>query len=110
MNPAAAIIGAVAGYLFLWLIYHAFRLFTGKEGLGRGDFKLLALLGAWLGWQALPAIVVLASLAGVSLGLARVALKRQQLHQTIPFGPFLALAGWLVLLFREPLLGLYGLV
>jgi len=109
VSPAAAIIGAVAGYLFLWLIYHGFRLFTGKEGLGRGDFKLLALLGAWLGWQALPAIVVLASLAGASVGLARVVLKRQQLHQAMPFGPFLALAGWLVLLLREPLLGFYGL-
>ncbi len=105
--PGDAIIGASAGYLALWLVYQGFKLTTGKEGMGRGDFKLLALLGAWLGWQLLPAIVVLAALAGVSLGLARVLLKKQRHDQAMPFGPYLALAGWLALIWGPALLDLY---
>jgi leader peptidase (prepilin peptidase)/N-methyltransferase len=96
-----SLIGAMAGYLVLWLIYHLFRLLTGKEGMGFGDFKLLALLGAWLGWQALPMIVLLSSLVGAVLGGALLALQRRDRQQTIPFGPYLAIAGWIALLWGE---------
>ena len=93
-----AVIGAVAGYLTLWTVYWAFRLVTGKEGMGYGDFKLLAALGAWLGWQALPQIILLSSLVGAVSGLVQIALKRQQRGATMPFGPYLAAAGWLALM------------
>lgn len=95
---ADAVIGAVAGYLSLWSVYWAFRLVTGKEGMGYGDFKLLAALGAWLGWQALPQIILLSSLVGAVSGLLQIALKRQERGATMPFGPYLAAAGWLALM------------
>lgn len=95
---SSAVIGAVAGYLVLWIIYQIFRLLTGKEGMGYGDFKLLAMLGAWLGWQALPAIIILSSLVGSVVGIGLIVLRRQQRSQPIPFGPYLAIAGWLALL------------
>jgi len=97
-RPAPAIIGAAAGYLSLWSVYHVFRLVTGKEGMGYGDFKLLAALGAWFGWQALPLIVLLSSLAGAVIGLGLIALRRHDRNVPIPFGPFLAAAGWLMLI------------
>jgi len=100
----AAVAGAVAGYLFLWAVYHLFLLLTGKEGLGYGDFKLLALFGAWLGWQALPQILLLASLAGAVTGGALILLRRHDWGRTMPFGPFLAGAGWLTLYLGERLL------
>lgn len=93
----SAVIGAIAGYLVLWLVFWAFKLVTGKEGLGYGDFKLLAALGAWLGWQALPQIILLSSLVGAVSGIAMIALKRQQRGAAMPFGPYLAAAGWLAL-------------
>jgi leader peptidase (prepilin peptidase)/N-methyltransferase len=93
-----AVIGAMAGYLFLWLVYWSFKLMTGKEGMGYGDFKLLAAIGAWLGWQALPLTVVLASVAGALAGIGLVALGRHRRNTPMPFGPFLAAAGLLVLL------------
>lgn len=92
-----SVIGAMAGYLALWLVHHGFRLVTGREGIGHGDFKLLAALGAWLGWTALPAVVVLASLAGAVTGLALVACGRASRGTPLPFGPYLAAAGLLVL-------------
>ena len=92
-----SVIGAMAGYLALWLVHHGFRLVTGREGMGHGDFKLLAALGAWLGWTALPAVVVLASLAGAVTGLALVACGRASRGTPLPFGPYLAAAGLLVL-------------
>lgn len=95
----ASIPGAVAGYLSLWLVYQAFRGITGREGMGYGDFKLLALLGAWLGWQALPTIVLTASLAGVVTGIVLIVLKKHRAENPLPFGPFLATAGWLSLLY-----------
>jgi len=98
-----AVIGAVAGYLFLWSVYWLFKLITGKEGMGYGDFKLLAAIGAWLGWQALPLTIVLASITGALFGVGLIALGRQQRSTPIPFGPFLALAGLLALFQGEAL-------
>ncbi len=93
-----AVIGAVAGYLVLWSLYWGFKLLTGKEGMGYGDFKLLAALGAWLGWQALPLILILASLAGAVVGISLMLLRRQAQGQPMPFGPWLAIGGWIALL------------
>ncbi len=104
-----AVIGAVAGYLLLWSIYWAFRLLTGKEGMGYGDFKLLAALGAWFGWQAIPAIILLASVVGAVVGISLMAFSRHGRDQPIPFGPYLAGAGLLALFFGKPLAALYGL-
>ena len=103
----AAVIGAIAGYLFLWSVYWAFKLLTGKEGMGYGDFKLLGALGAWLGWQALPSVILIAAVVGLIYALGNMALKRQDRHDTIPFGPFLAVAGWVTLYFRDTVLGLF---
>ena len=98
--------GAIAGYLSLWFIYQAFKLVTGKEGMGFGDFKLLALLGAWLGWQMLPLIIILSSLTGAVIGSTLIALGRDR-AKAIPFGPFLAIAGWLALMFGETITAQY---
>lgn len=103
----SAVLGAVAGYLSLWLVYHAFRLATGKEGMGYGDFKLLAALGAWLGWQALPIILLLASLVGAIVGITLILLRGRDRNIPIPFGPYLAAAGWLALLWGDPLITVY---
>ncbi len=94
----ASIIGAVAGYLSLWSVFHLFKLLTGKEGMGYGDFKLLALFGAWLGWQYLPMIILLSSLLGAVIGIAMIVFRRHPAGQPIPFGPYLAAAGWLALI------------
>lgn len=106
-DSTSAILGAVSGFLVLWLVFHLFRVLTGKEGMGRGDFKLLALFGAWLGWQALPQIVLLSALAGAVIGVALIATGRQQKQQPIPFGPFLAIAGWIALLWGEAITDAY---
>ncbi|WP_373378573.1 A24 family peptidase [Cupriavidus nantongensis] len=103
-----AVIGAAAGYLVLWIAYWLFRLLRGKEGMGFGDFKLMAALGAWFGWQALPALVLLSSVAGVLFGLANIALRRQERDTPFPFGPFIALAGVVVLLFGPGVLPLFA--
>jgi leader peptidase (prepilin peptidase)/N-methyltransferase len=94
---ADAVAGAIAGYLLLWSAYWLFRLLRGKEGMGYGDFKLMAALGAWFGWQALPALVLLSSLVGLAFGLANIALRRQDRDTPFPFGPFIAGAGLVVL-------------
>ena len=94
----SAIIGAVAGYLVLWSVHHLFKLLRNKEGMGYGDFKLLALLGAWMGWQYLPAIIIISSLVGSIIGISLIIFKNHQREKPIPFGPYLAIAGWLVLL------------
>lgn len=106
-DPVSAIVGGVAGYLSLWSVYQLFRILTGKEGMGFGDFKLFALIGAWLGWQLLPQVILLSSLVGALVGLTLVALKRQQAERPIPFGPYLAAAGWLALLFGADLNAFY---
>lgn len=100
---SSAVIGAMVGYLSLWTIYQVFRLLTGKEGMGFGDFKLLAALGAWTGWQNLIAIVLLSSLVGALCGLALILLRGRDRQMPMPFGPFLAAAGWIVLLWGEPI-------
>lgn len=97
-NSHDAIIGAIAGYLSLWSVYKLFKLLTGKEGMGYGDFKLLAMLGAWLGWQALPVIILLSSLVGATLGITMILLRGRDHNLPIPFGPYLAIAGWIALL------------
>ena len=104
-----ALWGAVAGYLSLWAIYQAFKLLTGKEGMGYGDFKLLAALGAWFGWTALPAVILLASVVGAVVGIALIVVARHGREVPIPFGPYLAGAGLLALYFREPLGRLFGI-
>jgi leader peptidase (prepilin peptidase) / N-methyltransferase len=101
-----AVIGACAGYLVLWLVYWGFKLATGREGMGYGDFKLLAALGAWLGWQMLLPIVLLSSVAGAILGIAAIVLARRGRHVPIPFGPYLAIAGYVALLYGRQILGL----
>tara|TARA_R110002049_G_scaffold110858_22_gene260049 strand:+ start:12059 stop:12928 length:870 start_codon:yes stop_codon:yes gene_type:complete len=102
-----AVIGAMAGYLILWTIYQVFKLLTGKEGMGYGDFKLLAALGAWVGWQMLPEIILLSSLVGAVCGIALMFVKKRGKEIPIPFGPYLAVAGWLALLLGD---GSYGSV
>jgi leader peptidase (prepilin peptidase)/N-methyltransferase len=103
-SPVAAIIGAVAGYLLLWSIYWAFKLLTGKEGMGYGDFKLLAALGAWFGWHVLPGTLLIAAVAGLAFALAASVLGRRIAGQPMPFGPFLAIGGWIALVAREQVL------
>ncbi|MFV0477233.1 MAG: prepilin peptidase [Parahaliea sp.] len=102
-----AVIGAMAGYLLLWSIYWLFKLLTGKEGMGYGDFKLLAALGAWLGWQALPLIILLSSLVGAVIGIALMLIRKRGRDIPIPFGPYLAIAGWIALLWGETISSAY---
>ena len=99
----ASIIGAIAGYSVLWTVYQLFKLATGKEGMGYGDFKLLALFGAWLGWQYLPVIILLSSLVGAIIGLAMIIFAKKDHNSPLPFGPYLAAAGWLALLWGDNL-------
>ncbi|HEY8554495.1 MAG TPA: A24 family peptidase [Burkholderiales bacterium] len=99
----AAVIGAVAGYGSLWLVYQLYRLLTGREGMGYGDFKLYAALGAWLGWQQLPLVILLASFVGAVVGLLGILLLRRDRSVPIPFGPFLCAAGWIALLWGDAL-------
>ncbi|MBL4851447.1 MAG: prepilin peptidase [Gammaproteobacteria bacterium] len=96
-----AVIGAMAGYLSLWLIYHLFKLVTGKEGMGYGDFKLLAVLGAWLGWQALPTVIFSSALVGAIIGIALIVIRGRDRNIPIPFGPFLATAGWITFMLGD---------
>ncbi len=107
LGPASAITGAIAGYLSLWSVYMGFKLLTGKEGMGFGDFKLLAALGAWLGWLALPLIVLLSAVVGATVGIALIATGKLSREKPMPFGPYLAAAGWLAMLYGEQLSGFY---
>lgn len=102
-----ALLGAVLGYLALWSVYWLFKLITGKEGMGYGDFKLLAVLGAWLGWQLLPVIILLSSLVGAVVGILLIIVRGRDRNIPIPFGPYLAAAGWLSLLWGHELNTLY---
>jgi leader peptidase (prepilin peptidase)/N-methyltransferase len=103
----SSVIGAMAGYLSLWLVYHAYRLVTRKEGMGYGDFKLLGALGAWLGWQMLPLIILLSALVGAVIGIALVVLRGRDHQLPLPFGPYLAAAGLVALIWGEPLISAY---
>jgi leader peptidase (prepilin peptidase) / N-methyltransferase len=104
---AASVGGAVAGYLALWFVFHAYRLIRGKEGMGAGDFKLLAALGAWLGWQLIPSIILLASAVGAIVGIGLIVLRRHDKNVPIPFGPYLAGGGIAALFFGEQLTRLW---
>ncbi len=104
-----AVIGAAAGYLLLWSLYWAYKLLRNREGMGYGDFKLLAALGAWFGWTALPSIILLSSVVGAVVGIGLMIANRKGMDLAIPFGPYLAGAGLLTLYLREPLMGIFGL-
>ena len=106
-DGASSVVGAVAGYLSLWTLYWLFKLATGKEGMGYGDFKLLALLGAWMGWQMLPVIVLLSSLVGAVVGIGLIVLRGRDRNIPIPFGPYLAGAGWIALLWGQEITETY---
>ncbi len=107
VGPQAAIVGAAAGYLSLWSVYWLFKLVTGKEGMGYGDFKLMAVFGAWLGWQALPLIILLSSVVGAVIGISLILVRGHDRNIPIPFGPYIAIAGWIALLWGEQLTGAY---
>ncbi|MCJ8301180.1 prepilin peptidase [Shewanella sp.] len=97
-SPSDALIGAAAGYLSLWSVFWAFKLLTGKDGMGYGDFKLLAVFGAWFGWQLLPLIILLSSIVGAVVGIMLIISKKLNHGNPIPFGPYIALAGWIAMI------------
>ena len=101
IDPRDAIVGAIAGYLSLWTVYQLFKLVTGKEGMGYGDFKLLAALGAWLGWQQLHLIILMSAVVGAIVGIAIMIFKKHDRSVPIPFGPYLAAAGWITMLWGD---------
>ncbi len=103
----SAIMGAIVGYLSLWSVYWGFKLITGKEGMGYGDFKLLALLGAWMGWQMIPLIIMLSSLVGAVIGIGLILFRGRDHNIPIPFGPYLAIAGWIALYWGEAITASY---
>ncbi|MEP1553808.1 MAG: A24 family peptidase [Paraglaciecola sp.] len=107
VSPQDALIGAAVGYLSLWSIYWVFKLLTGKEGMGYGDFKLLAALGAWVGWQHLPVVILLSSFVGAVVGVTLLTVQGKDKSQPIPFGPYLAAAGWLTLMYGDWLVAQY---
>jgi leader peptidase (prepilin peptidase)/N-methyltransferase len=101
-----AVIGAAAGYLLLWSVYWLFKLLTGKEGMGYGDFKLLAAIGAWLGWMSLPTVILISSVVGAIIGIGMIAMSRHGWGKPLPFGPYLALAGLVTMIWGPRLSGL----
>ncbi|MCL9781037.1 A24 family peptidase [Vibrio sp. S4M6] len=102
-----SVLGAISGYLFLWFLYWAFKLITGKEGMGYGDFKLLAALGAWLGWQYLPIVILLSSVVGLIFGLIQLRLQSKGHDHAFPFGPYLSIAGWISIVWGEQIIHWY---
>lgn len=107
MSLTDAVIGAAAGYLSLFTVYWAFKLITGKEGMGYGDFKLLAAIGVWVGWQHLPIVILLSSLVGAAVGIGLMLVKRKDSNLAIPFGPYLAAAGFLTMLYGDHIAAWY---
>jgi leader peptidase (prepilin peptidase)/N-methyltransferase len=107
VSPKDAVIGATAGYLSLWLVFHAFKLVTGKEGMGYGDFKLFAALGAWLGWKLLPLVIILSAATGAVLGVLMIVLRGRDRSAPMPFGPYLAAAGWIAMMYGDSLMNGY---
>ena len=103
----SSLYGAVAGYLTLWFVFQAFKLLTGKEGMGYGDFKLLALIGAWLGWQMLPLVILLSSLVGAVIGILGILILGRDRQLPIPFGPYLSIAGLIALLWGQEIIDSY---
>lgn len=106
-SPTDAMIGAAAGYMSLWSVFWAFKLLTGKEGMGYGDFKLLAVFGAWFGWQMLPLIILLSSLVGAIVGIALIVTKKINKTNPIPFGPYIAAAGWIAMIWGSNITNWY---
>jgi len=107
IEPAQAIIGAAVGYLCFWSVYWVFKLVTGKEGMGYGDFKLMAVFGALLGWQALPMIILLSSLVGAVIGITLLSIQGKDKATPIPFGPYIAIAGWIAMIWGEKITSSY---
>ena len=103
----SSILGAIFGYGILWIVYITFKMITGKEGMGHGDFKLLAVLGAWFGWQSLPLIIILSSLVGAIIGVSLMIFKSHDRNTAIPFGPYLAIAGWVSMLWGPYIMSSY---
>ena len=103
----SSLIGAMLGYGILWIIFLSFKTLTGKEGMGYGDFKLLAMLGAWLGWEMLPLIVLLSSMLGSVIGVSLILTGKQGRSKPIPFGPYLAVAGWIALIWGQEITDIY---
>jgi len=103
----SSVLGAIFGYGSLWLVYISFKIITGKEGMGHGDFKLLAMFGAWFGWQALPLIIILSSVVGATIGISLIIFKSHDRNTAIPFGPYLAIAGWVYLIWGPYLMSTY---
>ncbi len=103
----SSIIGAVLGYMSLWTLYWVFKVLTKKEGMGYGDFKLLAALGAWLGWQSLPLIILLSSVVGLVFGVVQLRMKQQGIDKAFPFGPYLAIAGWVYVMYGNEIVNWY---
>ena len=104
----SSLIGTMAGYMSLWLIYISFKIITGKEGMGHGDFKLLALLGAWMGWEVLPLTIILSSFCGAFIGIGMIVFGGHDRKQAIPFGPYLAMAGWIALIWGQDIGAAYN--
>ena len=107
ISPREAIVGALAGYLSLWSVYQLFKLVTGKEGMGYGDFKLLAALGAWLGWKALPTIILMSAIVAAVIGVVMIVFRGRDRQLPIPYGPYLAAAGWITMLWGESIKNTY---
>lgn len=107
IEPSDAIVGAMAGYLSLWSVFWLFKLVTGKDGMGYGDFKLLAALGAWLGWQQLPMIILMSAVVGVALNVGMIVTRGKDRSIPIPFGPYLAGAGWITMIWGETIKNTY---
>ncbi len=107
VSPSEAIIGAISGYMTLWLLYWAFKLLTKKEGMGYGDFKLMACVGAWLGFKMLPVVVLISSFVGSVYGIVSILSRWHDRNQPMPFGPFIAIGAWISFLFGEPIMQLY---
>ncbi|HKF95319.1 MAG TPA: A24 family peptidase [Gammaproteobacteria bacterium] len=103
----SSVLGAACGYLSLWCVYHLFKFLAGKEGMGYGDFKLLAMLGAWGGWQILPLVILLSSVAGAAVGIGLIVIKGRDRNVPIPFGPYLAIAGWIAFLWGPKITQIY---
>ena len=103
----AAVLGAIGGYGILWIVFQGFRLLTGKEGMGFGDFKLLGMIGAWLGWSSLPIVIILASIVGAIVGVSLILFGGHDRQKPIPFGPYLAAAGWIALIWGEDITRAY---